>query len=87
MPEPHTLLTVVQGTLSGSFAPSAAWRAGAWPMPAESTLPIQTSSTWEGSMPARRTAAPIAAAPSCGAVSDARPPRNEPMGVRAMLAM
>ena len=39
MPEPHTLLRVVQGTLSGSPALSAACRAGACPTPALSTLP------------------------------------------------
>ena len=39
------VLTVVQGTCSGSLAPSAAWRAGACPMPADNTLPIHTSST------------------------------------------
>ena len=31
MPEPHTLLIVVQPADSGRPAPSAAWRAGAWP--------------------------------------------------------
>src|ERR1700730_4143435 len=29
-PEPHILLTVVHGTLTGTPAPTAAWRAGAW---------------------------------------------------------
>jgi hypothetical protein len=33
MPEPHILLMVVQPTPSGKPAPSAAWRAGAWPWP------------------------------------------------------
>ena len=33
MPEPHTLLMVVQPVEGGNPAPSAAWRAGAWPMP------------------------------------------------------
>ena len=45
MPEPHILLTVVQPAASGRPAPSAAWRAGAWPRPAGSTQPIRTSST------------------------------------------
>ena len=40
MPEPHTLLIVVQPVAGGSPAPSAAWRAGAWPWPAGSTLPM-----------------------------------------------
>ena len=34
MPEPHILLIVVQPVASGRPAPSAAWRAGAWPWPA-----------------------------------------------------
>jgi len=38
-PEPHILLTVVHGTLTGTPAPTAAWRAGAWPSPAGSTHP------------------------------------------------
>jgi hypothetical protein len=42
-PEPHTLLTVVLGTECGMPAKIAAWRAGAWPMPADSTLPMNTS--------------------------------------------
>jgi hypothetical protein len=29
IPDPHTLLTVVQGTLNGMPARNAAWRAGA----------------------------------------------------------
>src|ERR1700731_1355830 len=32
-PEPHILLTVVHGTLTGTPAPTAAWRAGAGPRP------------------------------------------------------
>ena len=56
MPEPHILLTVVQGTDCGSPAPIEAWRAGAWPCPAGSTQPISTSLTSSASMPARETA-------------------------------
>ena len=48
MPEPHILLTVVAGTLSAMPAPTAAWRAGAWPRPAGSTQPKITSSTASG---------------------------------------
>ena len=44
MPEPHTLLIVVAPVASGRPAPRMAWRAGAWPWPACSTLPISTSS-------------------------------------------
>ena len=87
MPEPHILLTVVQGTDCGSPAPSAAWRAGAWPCPAGSTQPISTSLTSSAFKPARSTAALMAALPSCGAVSGAKAPWNPPMAVRAMPTM
>ena len=43
-PEPHILLMVRHSTESGRPAPNAACLAGAWPCPAESTLPIITSS-------------------------------------------
>src|SRR6478609_452978 len=42
-----------------------------------------TSSIAEMSIPERLTASRIATAPSSGAVSGARPPRNLPIGVRA----
>src|SRR5581483_2799197 len=61
----------------------AAWRAGAWPTPPCTTLPKITSEMSDASTPARSTAARIAAAPSWGAVSGARPPRKRPIGVRA----
>jgi hypothetical protein len=67
MPEPHTLFTVVQPAASGRPAPSAAWRAGAWPWPAGSTQPMITSSTCSGLRPARSTAALIAIAAELGA--------------------
>ena len=47
-PEPQTLLMVMAPTLSGRPAFSAAWRAGAWPTPAWSTLPMIASSTCSG---------------------------------------
>ena len=47
MPEPQTLFTVVAPVASGNFAPRAAWRAGAWPWPAGSTLPMNTSSIFQ----------------------------------------
>src|SRR5438270_303852 len=43
-PEPQTLLIVVAPTCGGMSAPMAAWRAGAWPRPALTTFPINTSS-------------------------------------------
>src|SRR5690606_21616820 len=51
------------------------------------TCPRITSSTSDGSMPARSTAAWIAMAPRSGAVNGARPPRNRPIGVRAALTI
>ena len=47
-PEPHTLLTVKAAMVSGRPALSAACRAGFWPTPACSTLPMMTSSTRPG---------------------------------------
>src|SRR3989344_7475995 len=87
MPEPHILLRVVQRVALSSPAPSAAWRAGAWPRPAGSTQPNSTSSTASLAMPARSTAARIAAEPSCGAVRPLRSPWNPPMGVREALTI
>ena len=87
MPEPHILLTVVQGTSSGSPAPREAWRAGAWPMPAGSTQPINTSLTSSALTPARESEALIAAAPSSGAGMLAKVPWNPPIGVRAAATM
>ena len=69
IPEEHTLFTVVQQADGGRPAPSAAWRAGAWPRPALSTLPMMTSCTSSGPTPARSSAARMATLPSCGAVS------------------
>ena len=48
MPEPQTLLMVVAPVASGSPAPRAACRAGAWPCPAGSTQPMNTSSIRSG---------------------------------------
>src|ERR1700738_2131807 len=60
----------------------AAWRAGACPTPAETTLPIITSSIVSAAIPARRTASLITIAPSWGAEKLDRPPKNFPVGVR-----
>src|SRR5882724_6832086 len=83
MPEPHILLTVVQPADSGNPAPRDAWRAGACPWPAGSTQPMMTSCTCSGFMPARSSAARMAAAPSCGAVKSLSSPCIAPIGVRA----
>src|SRR5262249_1917873 len=56
-PEPQTLLTVVVGTVSGILAFSDACRAGACPMPADRTLPMNTSSTSSGWSRGRETGA------------------------------
>ena len=45
MPEPQTLLIVVQPVVFGRPAASDAWRAGAWPRLAGSTQPMMTSET------------------------------------------
>src|SRR4051812_30769006 len=82
MPEPHILLMVVGGTPWGMPAASAAWRAGAWPSPADNTHPMMTSCTSAPVMPAAASAPRIAAAPSCGAEAGERAPWNAPMGVR-----
>src|SRR5262245_27024006 len=81
-PEPQTLLIMSAPTLGGRPARMAACRAGAWPTPAERTLPMMTSSTWSGARPARATASFTTIAPSCGAVKPLRLPRNLPVGVR-----
>lgn len=44
-PEAQTLLIVVHGVDGSNPAPRAAYLAGAYPKPAEHTLPIITSST------------------------------------------
>src|ERR1700691_3513098 len=46
-----------------------------------------TSSTWPGSMPARRTDSATTFAPSSGADSGESPPKNLPIGVRTALNM
>ena len=68
---------------SGSPAPSAAWRAGAWPRPAGRRSPSRISSTLSASIPARSTAAEMARAPSARAGASFKSPRKPPSGVRA----
>src|SRR5262249_59620533 len=53
------------------------------PWPGGRTQPMITSCTWSGRMPARSTAARMAAAPSSGAAKPFSSPWNAPMGVRA----
>src|SRR5712671_5448560 len=87
MPEPQTLLMVVAPDASGSLAPRAACRAGAWPCPAGSTQPMKTSSIRSGDNFARSTAAPMTWEPSLWALKDDRSPINLPSGVRAAETM
>src|SRR5690348_16766867 len=87
MPEPHTLLMVVQPTAGGRPAPSDAWRAGAWPRLAVSTQPMITSLTSDGATPDCSSAARIAVAPSVGVGTPVNWPRKEPMAVRLAPAM
>src|SRR5688572_23007287 len=87
MPEPHILLMVVVGTPVGMPAPSAAWRAGAWPSPAGSTQPMMTSCTSLPETTAASSAPLMAAAPSCGAVTGESTPWKAPMGVRLAATM
>ena len=82
IPDPHILLTVVAGTLSGSPAWNAAWRAGACPCPAGRTQPISTSPGAPGTIPASATAAAMAAPPSAGAGRLAKTPWNAPIALR-----
>src|SRR5579875_1632819 len=87
MPEPHTLLMVVQPVATGRPAASEAWRAGAWPRLAGSTQPISTSLTSAGATPDCCSAAAIAAAPRVGVGTPVYWPRKEPMAVRLAPAM
>src|ERR1700730_14873713 len=87
MPEPQTLLMVVAPVASGGPPPRAAWRAGAWPCPAGSTHPMNTSSIRSGASFARSTAAPMTCEPSLCALNGDRSPMNLPSGVRAAETM
>ncbi len=87
MPEPHIFDSVTAPADCGRPAPSAAWRAGAWPWPAIRQLPISTSSTASPVMPARSTAALIATLPSWCAASALKSPSMPPIGVRAAETM
>src|SRR5260221_14685794 len=56
-------------------------------MPAETTLPMITSSIESDEIPERRTTSFMTIAPSCGAVKLARLPRNLPVGMRTAPAI
>jgi len=78
----QAMVTVVAGTCAGIPARRAAVRAGFVPLPACRQWPNTTSSTSPGSIPARSTAAAIAAAPSAYAGVSRNAPPKRPMGVR-----
>ena len=80
-PDPQTLLTVNAPTLTGIPAKMADCRAGFCPNPAETTLPIITSSTCFDWTLALFTDSPIAMAPSLGAGIPTRLLPNFPMAV------
>src|ERR1700691_2913874 len=82
MAEPHILLTVVAGVPGGNPAPSAACRAGAWPIPADRTQPMMTSSICPPATPESASAALMAAEPSCGAVTVKKALGRPPPGGR-----
>src|SRR5712671_4827288 len=84
-PDPQTLLMVSAATSGRRPPPSAACRAGFCPSPADTTLPMMTSSTLDGARPARSHAARMTRLPSCGAVKGFNVPWNFPMGVRTAL--
>ena len=87
MPEPHILVSVVAGTLSGRPAAIRAWRAGAWPMPAIRQQPISTSSTSLACTGVSSIAARMAAAPSRGADRPWNWPWKAPIAVRRAARM
>ena len=87
MPEPHIFDSVTAPADCGRPAPSAAWRAGAWPWPAIRQLPSSTSLTASPVTPARSTAALIATLPSWCAASALKSPSRPPIGVRAAETM
>src|SRR5262249_1047159 len=84
-PEPQTLLTVNEGTLSGIPAAIADCRAGFIPSPAPRTLPIITSSTSSRSTPARSIADSMTTRPSSVAGTSFSAPPNDPSAVIAAL--
>src|ERR1700754_1860398 len=87
MPEPQTLLMVVQPVPTGRPAASEAWRAGACPRLAGSTQPMITSLTSVAGICDCSSAARIAVAPKVGVGPPVIWPRKEPIAVRRAPAM
>src|SRR5512133_2286999 len=84
-PLPQTLLMVRAETLEGRPPRRAAWRAGAWPTPALTTLPKIASVGAAPGTAASRALTTWAA--RSGAARGARPPWNLPMGLRRAFRM
>ncbi len=82
-PDPQTLLMVSAEVEEGRPPFKAACRAGAWPTPAETTLPKMASLT--GSPGNRSSRAFTTGAANSGADKDESPPWNFPTGVRRHL--
>ena len=81
IPDEQTLFTVVHGTSSGIPAFNAACLAGAWPTPAWTTWPINTSLTSFGCKLILSRAPLIAMAPKSGADTFDKAPKKLPIGV------
>ena len=86
-PEPQSWLMPSAVFSTGMPELTAAWRAGFWPCAALRIWPMMTSSTSSGFTLARSSAPLIAALPRSWAGTAPNAPLNEPMGVRAALAM
>ena len=86
-PDRQTLFTVMAGTVIGRPAATAVCFAGFCPAPAWTTWPMRTYSTSASAIPDRSRAAETAAAPSSGAVFEARLPSSRPWAVRAAPTM
>ena len=86
-PEPQSWLMPSAVFSTGMPELIAAWRAGFWPWAADRIWPMITSSTSSGFTLARSSAPLIAALPRSWAGTAPNAPLNEPMGVRAALAM
>jgi hypothetical protein len=84
-PLPQTLLMVRAEMLEGRPPRRAAWRAGAWPTPALTTLPKMASVGAAPGTAATRAFTTWAA--RSGAASGAKAPWNRPMGLRRDLRM
>ncbi len=82
-PEPQTLFIAAAPTVSGKPPRKAACLAGACPPPADTTFPMSTSYTVDGSTPARSTAALTALAPRSVTSTELNAPINFPTGVLA----